>query len=75
MDRMQRLIVEFILALFAFPLISIVPSVSKAEPLGSPSNELALIDSTNPKTSLPESVWPLGFALTGVAAIFRRKAH
>jgi hypothetical protein len=77
MNKIRRLIVEVILALFGFAVISLfsaVPSVSRAEPVGKLPTDSALIAPTAPKRPMPEPVRLLGIAFTGAATIFRRKA-
>ena len=77
MNRIQRLIVEIVLALFGFALISLIstaPSVSRAESFGKLTGDSALMAQTVPKRPIPESVWALGIAFVGVATIVRRKA-
>jgi hypothetical protein len=74
MDKMHRLILEFVLALFVFALFSIAPSVSKGEPVSPLSNVSAMVSSTTPKRPTPGSAWSLGLAFIGVGVLVRRIA-
>ena len=73
MDRIQRLIMEVILTLVVFASVSIIPSVSRAEPGNNLSQGSEVTGSTQPESATLELVWPLSIALIGVATMVRRK--
>lgn len=74
MNRIQRMTLELVAALCVFALISFVPSVARAEPVGTVSRDSELFGSMSPRIPLPGAVWSFGIGLIGVAVISRRKA-
>ena len=73
MNRMQRMVLEIVLTLVVFSLISAMPFISKAESVNTITSDSALTGLTAPKSAMPESIWGFGIALVGLAMIVRRK--
>lgn len=65
MNRMQRVVLEIVLTLVVFSLISAMPFVSKAEPVYAITSDSTLTGLTAPKPATPESIWGFGIALVG----------
>jgi len=74
MSKIQRIILEIVLTLTVIALIVTLPSVSRAEPVRPLTSDCVLIGSMDSNPAIPESVWPLGIALVGLAVMVRRKA-
>lgn len=74
MNKILRMTLGLVAVLCVFALISSVPSVARAEPVGTVSRDSALLSSISPRTPLPGAVWSLGVGVMGVAVISRRKA-
>ena len=73
MHKIQRMIIEVVLTLVVFALISSISSVSRAEPSSDLSGDSELTGSTVSKSLAPKLVWPLGIAVVRLA-IFGRKS-
>lgn len=74
MNKMQRIFLEIILTLVVFSLISVMPLISRAEPVSRIVSNSASISLTAANSAVPESIWAFGIALVGLAVIVRRKA-
>ena len=74
MNRMKRMILEIVLTLVIFAVISTMPLVSKVEPVNTITGDSALIGLTAPRPAIPESVWLLCIVLVGLAIVVRRKS-
>jgi len=73
MNRIQRLTLEAVVALFVIGLLCTVMPDAKAEPVSTLTNDPVLIDLTSTNTSLQRAILSLGVALIGGTLIFRRK--